>query len=179
MGILRRFVADTVDEVWCGDVTLIHTGDGPLYILVTWNLVTACRPMGLRQSMGRVGWALWTTFPSPAVPAGDSPSGQVAQLHPVRIEFVYRKFFPTRAAARQRPEPGSTSSATTAAATPCVEESARSPTNSKINKGQPHDGPVYTVRGDWQCTLTELSACGIIVACAPFHSTCDPCWSGR
>ena len=34
----REFTADAPDEVWCGDVTMIPTGEGPLYLAIVIDL---------------------------------------------------------------------------------------------------------------------------------------------
>ena len=33
----RKFVAEAPDRLWCGDLTVIDTDEGKLYLLVTWN----------------------------------------------------------------------------------------------------------------------------------------------
>ena len=137
----RSFVADSPNEVWCGDVTLLRTGEGPLYLATVIDLFSrrclgfamsphhdqeltiaalqmamatrggdvagtvwhtdrgseytgdthakACGRLGLHQSMGRVASAL---------------DNAVAESFnsTLKIEFVYRRFFPTRANARQQ-----------------------------------------------------------------------------
>jgi transposase InsO family protein len=139
--VKRSFVADQRDEVWCGDVTMINTGQGPLYLATVIDLYSrrclgfamsaqhdqeltiaslqmaiatrggrvcdtvwhtdrgseytgqahaaACERMGLTQSMGRVASAL---------------DNSVAESFnsTLKIEFIYRRFFKTRAEARQQ-----------------------------------------------------------------------------
>lgn len=139
--VKRSFVADRADEVWCGDVTLINTGQGPLYLATVIDLYSrrclgfamsahhdqeltiaslqmaiatrggkvaktvwhtdrgseytgqahadACQRMGLIQSMGRVASAL---------------DNSVAESFnsTLKIEFIYRRFFKTRAEARRQ-----------------------------------------------------------------------------
>lgn len=34
----RRFTADRPDEAWCGDVTYIRTGEGPMYLATVIDL---------------------------------------------------------------------------------------------------------------------------------------------
>jgi putative transposase len=137
----RAFSADRADQVWCGDVTLIRTGEGPLYLATVIDLwsrrclgyamsphhdqaltiaalqmattsrggkragtiwhtdrgseytgedhATACRRLGVTQSMGRVGCALDNA-------AAESFNSTL------KTEFVYRRFFPTRTDARRQ-----------------------------------------------------------------------------
>lgn len=139
--VARQFVADRPDEAWVGDVTLIRTGEGPLYLATVIDLFSrrclgfamsahhdqdltiaalrmaaaarggrrshtvwhtdrgseytgadhaaAAERLGLLQSMGRVGCAL---------------DNAVAESFnsALKTEYVYRRFFPTRAAARQQ-----------------------------------------------------------------------------
>lgn len=137
----RQFTAERQDQVWCGDVTLIRTGEGPLYLATVIDLFSrrclgyamsahhdqeltiaalqmavatrggtrpktvwhtdrgseytgteharACARMGVEQSMGRVGSAL---------------DNAVAESFnsTLKTEYVYRRFFPTRADARRQ-----------------------------------------------------------------------------
>lgn len=45
----RQFCADHQDQVWCGDVTLIRTGEGPLYLATVIDLFSR-RCMGFAMS---------------------------------------------------------------------------------------------------------------------------------
>lgn len=139
--VKRQFTAEDPDQAWCGDVTLIRTGEGPLYLATVIDLFSrrclgyamsahhdqeltiaalqmaiatrggtrpqtvwhtdrgseytgqahaeACTRMGLTQSMGRVASAL---------------DNSVAESFnsTLKTEFVYRRFFKTRADARQQ-----------------------------------------------------------------------------
>lgn len=139
--VKRRFTAQRPDQVWCGDVTMIRTGQGPLYLATVidvfsrrclgyamsahhdqqltiaslrmatatrggtvagcvWhtdrggeytgdNILSECVRLRLLQSMGRVASAL---------------DNSVAESFnsTLKTEFVHRRFFATRAQARQQ-----------------------------------------------------------------------------
>lgn len=139
--VQREFTAEHPDQVWCGDVTMIRTGEGPLYLAsvidlfsrrclgyamsahhdqqltvaslrmaaatrggtaagCVWHtdrggeytgddILSECVRLRLLQSMGRVASAL---------------DNSVAESFnsTLKTEFVHRRFFATRAQARQQ-----------------------------------------------------------------------------
>ncbi|MFG2979611.1 integrase core domain-containing protein [Streptomyces sp. NPDC048331] len=96
--VRRDFTAEEPDLVWCGDMTEIVTGEGKLYLIfhsdrgsesTSRKFRSACRKLGVTQSMGRVG----SCFDNAVSEAFNSV---------LKVEYVHRHAFATRTEARIR-----------------------------------------------------------------------------
>ncbi|MFD7053248.1 IS3 family transposase [Streptomyces mirabilis] len=82
--VRRDFTADAPDQVWCGDMTEISTGEGKYG---SRRFRWACRRLGVTQSMGRVG----SCFDYAVSEAFNSV---------LKVEYVHRHTFASRTEAR-------------------------------------------------------------------------------
>ncbi len=139
--VRRQFTASRPDQVWCGDVTMIRTGQGPLYLATVIDLFSrralgyaisehhdqqltiASLRMAATTRGGQVAGVIWHTDRGGEYTGDDILSecvrlrilqsmGRVASAldnsvaesfnSTLKTEFVHRRFFATRARARQQ-----------------------------------------------------------------------------